>query len=271
MALTLVGIFDSIVQAQDARVELLNEGLEEGQVRLTSGGSSLKARRAEEDHRGFFARLFGFDEPDEYVGHYAEAVRRGSAVVTVDLDDDTMVDRVRSLLERNGAIDIDRRVEQWNARGYRGYEETAEPYTDDQIREERETLKVMQEELKVGKRAVEAGAVRVHRRVTETPVSEEVRLREERAVVERRPVDREATPAELEAFSKADRDILIRETAEEPIVSKTARVVEEVSVGKQATERTATVSDTVRSTQVDVENLGTDRNRNQPAPPPSQR
>jgi uncharacterized protein (TIGR02271 family) len=276
MAITLVGIFDSVADAQDARRLLLQEGLDESMVRLTSSDTASMQGGAvtTEDRRGFFARLFGLDEPDENVGHYAEAVRRGSTIVTVELDDESRASQIVSLLEESGAIDVDRRMEQWKASGYTGYDPTAAPYTADEAQEERETFKVMKEELRVGKRAVESGAVRVHRRMTEKPVSEQITLREEKAVVDRRPVDREATPAELEAFGKADRDILLRETAEEPVVSKTARVIEEVSVGKEARERTETINDTVRSTEVEVEKLGADRMKqpqSRPQPPPSQR
>jgi len=52
----------------------------------------------------------------------------------------------------------------------------------------------------------------------------------------------------------------VTETAEEAVVSKTARVTEEVVVSKDVTERTERVADTVRRTEVDVDNAaGTDR------------
>ena len=44
-----------------------------------------------------------------------------------------------------------------------------------------------------------------------------------------------------------------REHAEQAVVGKEARVTEEVVVRKQAEERTETVSDTVRRTEVEVE------------------
>jgi stress response protein YsnF len=53
-------------------------------------------------------------------------------------------------------------------------------------------------------------------------------------------------------------DIEIRERAEEAIVGKQARVVEEIEVGKQVTEREETVRDTVRRTDVDVQETDTD-------------
>ncbi|MFM0624631.1 YsnF/AvaK domain-containing protein [Paraburkholderia xenovorans] len=92
------------------------------------------------------------------------------------------------------------------------------------------------------------GRVRVYSRVTETPVSENVNLREEHATIERRAVDRPATEADLREGS-----VEIGETAEEAIVGKTARVVEEVIVGKESSQRTETVNATVRGTEVEVE------------------
>ncbi|WP_408476697.1 DUF2382 domain-containing protein [Paraburkholderia strydomiana] len=86
----------------------------------------------------------------------------------------------------------------------------------------------MQESLEVGKRQVQTGGVRVYSRLTETPVSETVNVHEEHASIERRAVDRPATAADLE-----EEFVEIRETAEQPVVAKTARVVEEVVVGKE--------------------------------------
>jgi uncharacterized protein (TIGR02271 family) len=118
-------------------------------------------------------------------------------------------------------------------------------------------MPVVQEELQVGKRAVERGGVRVIQRVTQTPVKEMIRLREERAVIERRPVDRAATEADLANFRETS--VEVREMSEEAVVAKTARVVEEVVVGKDVQERVETVSDNVRRTDVEVEQLGTQR------------
>lgn len=121
--------------------------------------------------------------------------------------------------------------------------------------EGQEAIPVVEEELHVGKREVQRGGVRVHSRVEERPVEEQVNLREEHAVVERRPVDRPASQADLgNAFRESS--IEITETAEMPMVSKEARVVEEVVVGKDVSERTETVRDTVRRTDVDVEQVG---------------
>ena len=68
--------------------------------------------------------------------------------------------------------------------------------------------------------------------------------------MQRRPVDRPIAGGE-DAFR--ERTVEVRETIEEPVVSKRARVVEEVVVRKQATEHDETVRDTVRETEVNVD------------------
>ena len=53
---------------------------------------------------------------------------------------------------------------------------------------------------------------------------------------------------------RASSAIEMTETAEEAVVAKDARVVEEVVVRKTADDRTETISDTVRRTEVEVDN-----------------
>jgi stress response protein YsnF len=111
------------------------------------------------------------------------------------------------------------------------------------------TIKVMKEDLVVGKRETEAGGVRVTSHVVETPVQEQVKLHEERVTVERRPVNERV--AGTEAFR--DQTIEARATAEEAVVGKDVRVVEEIGIKKEAADRVETVRDTVRETKVDVQ------------------
>ena len=93
--------------------------------------------------------------------------------------------------------------------------------------------------------------MRIYSRVTQQPAEEAVRLREEKVTVERRPADRPATDAD---FAAAGKEVIeMTETAEEPVVSKRARVVEEVVAQKEVTERTETVRGTERHTDVDVQ------------------
>jgi uncharacterized protein (TIGR02271 family) len=169
-------------------------------------------------------------------------------LLTVDLPDGTATERVRDALYAAGAIDIDSRVAQWRNTGYTGYASKAPAYTADALAAARQGFPVVQEALEVGKRAVRTGGGRVYPRITETPVSESVNLREEHASIERRAVDRPATAADLkEGF------VEIKETAEPAVVAKTARGVEEVVGGKEASNRTETITDTVGGTEVEVE------------------
>ena len=117
-------------------------------------------------------------------------------------------------------------------------------------------IPVVEEELQVGKREVERGGVRVTSNVTEVPVQEQVNLREEHVTVDRRPADRPATDADLRAAQGATLEVT--ETVEEAVVAKQARVVEEVVVGKEATQRTETIQDTVRHSDVDIQQLEQD-------------
>lgn len=123
------------------------------------------------------------------------------------------------------------------------------------------TVPVLEENLVVGKREVERGGVRVYQRVVEELVSETVNLREEHVVVDRRPVDRAVTESDLRG---GDQTLEFTETAEQAVVGKVARVVEEVRVGKETSEHTETIHDTVRHTEIDVETIAGDdtlRNR----------
>jgi uncharacterized protein (TIGR02271 family) len=132
--------------------------------------------------------------------------------------------------------------------------------TTQELREGGEArVPVVEEELKVGKREVETGGVRVNTTTQETPVEEKINLREEHVRVDRRPVDRPATAADVQqSMRQGSMEVTAR--AEEAVVQKEARVVEEVVLNKEATERTETVRDSVRRTDVDVERIN-DQNR----------
>jgi stress response protein YsnF len=93
--------------------------------------------------------------------------------------------------------------------------------------------------------------------VVETPVQEQVNLRQEHVHIERRPVDR---PAKMDEDYR-ERSIEAEERAEEAVVSKEARVKEELVVNKDVRERTETVEDTVRRTEVEVEDDRTGTSR----------
>ena len=112
---------------------------------------------------------------------------------------------------------------------------------------------VIEEQMAVGKRAVEGGGVKVTTKMVEKPVNEQLNLREEHVRVERRPVDRPATAADMNALRGGTMELT--ERSEEAVVSKTARVVEEILVTKDVELRTERISGSVKHTEVNVEKL----------------
>jgi uncharacterized protein (TIGR02271 family) len=118
------------------------------------------------------------------------------------------------------------------------------------------SLPVIEEELRLGKRTIEAGGARVHTNLRETPIEQSVALREEQVRVERTPVNRPATAADFQTFQEGT--IEITEMAEVPVVGKEARVVEEVRIGKEIVEREETVQTTLHKTEVEVERFDGD-------------
>ena len=264
MRQTVVGVFDRYASAQRAVQVLQDSGFGPDEVHITEGSDETNRyadsgavdsdeRRGSEGItdkiRNFFSDLFGPDD-DFTVSQYSDAVRRGCAVVKVDVAEEERIDAVREALEQAGAFDIE---EQAQGRLDMGSAQDADLRTDTRGEQ---VVPVVREELHVGKRAVRRGGVRVYTHTEERPVEETVTLREERAHVERRPVDREVSAADLD--TSRERTIEVTETTEKPVVEKVARVVEEVVVGKDVQERTEQVRDTVRETHVDVEPLSGD-------------
>lgn len=74
--------------------------------------------------------------PEEHATYYAEAVRRGGALVTVRADD-VRADRAAELLRANHGIDIAARASRWREAGWTGWDASAPPYTIEEAERER--------------------------------------------------------------------------------------------------------------------------------------
>jgi len=263
---TIVGVFDDYATAQQAARELENDGVPQAQIHVESnmktGAAGYGGGEMEEHHeggiKGFFHHLFGGGSYEES-GHYQESLRRGNAIVAVTAAPG-QVDRITKLMNDLGAVDIDRRANYYRQTGYTGYDENSPAYNSEEARADREKFRqqasgtavpVIEEQLQVGKRAVQRGGVRVYSHVVDQPVEEQINLRQEKVRVERRPANRPVESGDLSRLK--DQTIEVTETVEEPVVSKRAVVREEVVVGKEATERTETIRDNVRRTEVRVD------------------
>lgn len=125
MRQTVVGVFDRYASAQRAVQVLQDSGFGPDEVHITEGGGetnryadsgavdSDERRGAEgitDKIRSFFADLFGPDD-DFTVSRYSEALRRGCAVVKVDVAEEERIDAAREALEQAGAVDIEEQAE----------------------------------------------------------------------------------------------------------------------------------------------------------------
>ena len=250
MSKTVVGLFPQSDDAQGAMRGLETLGIKRNSVQVMTNDARDKVLNA----------LTSVGVPQDDAHLYAEGVRRGGALV-VGTVEDGQADEAVAILDRNNTIDIDKLGSRYRETGYTDYSAAAPAYTEPDLTTERDlnkqiTIPVVEEQLVVGKREVQRGGARIHTFVTERPVEETISLHEEHVSVERRPVNRTATDADFQ-----NKDITLTETAEEAVVGKTARVVEEVVVGKTATDRTETVHDTVRRTDVEVNEITDDTTR----------
>jgi uncharacterized protein (TIGR02271 family) len=257
MSSNIVGCFDNPADARAVQQELMSAGFDADDVHLVGEesrrSSSSSSSSSSSEDRGLWESIkeaFGFaDERDRT--SYTEAARRGSVIVSVD-SPDTAIDQAVTIMQRHNVVDLDQREAQWRQQGWAGVASADQMDTSASARTGEEVVPVIEEEVRIGKRQVEAGGVRVYSRVTEQPVEEQVNLRQERVSVERRPVDRPITDRDRPFQEKA---IEATETREEAVVDKRARVVEEVAVKKDVEQQTETVRDTVRKTDVEVERL----------------
>lgn len=287
MSKTIVGLFSSMAEAQRVKEQILSSST------INASDVKIVANHHEDDYAGtehagasigdkvshFFKSLTGGD--DETHEHYASGLNEGGALLTVKADDDEAQGVVVLLRDsgarqiRNDDVDTDtdyndisaglpgttsgltERTSGYNTSG--AYDDARAGYAGSAATEglAEGAIPVVEESLVVGKRQVDRGGVRVYSHVVEEPVSTDVSLRDEVVRVERRPVDRPATAAD---FTPGQQAFEVRATGEEAVVGKTARVVEEVLVGKSSTERAETVHDSVRHTEVDVEELPGERN-----------
>ncbi len=286
----IVALYDTRAHADAARDKLLAAGISAGAVEVVDRSADQMAGGVdyESGNQGLWGAIKSMFMPDEDAHAYRHAMGAGHAMVVVTPNATANRNHIIEVLEGTNPLDFDAKLEEWRQSGY-NYEAggtaaapvsttanqtaatTPAPATTTTTGAvatgvaaagvaatgstaragDTETIKVLEERLRVGKREVAGGAVRVRSYVVERPVEEQVRLHEERISVERRPVDRAVTAADTTAFQ--ERTIEARATSEEAVVSKDARVVEEIALRKEATDRTETVRDTVRSTKVEVE------------------
>lgn len=251
---TVIGAFDDRASAQRTVDQLVARGFAPGSIDLQARPDAPDPDEGFfAGVRHLLASLFGTDE-ERQIGVYSEALRRGTALVVVDAHDQDEADRAAGVMrDQGGTIDLEERSTAWRAEGWgaeahaatggtagamaaqalldhdriaptaqRNHERSsADTLTEAERRRisgvaKREVvMPVVPEEAGTGPRVGEYGGVRVMRRVGDTPVSELVRLRDERARTRRADEALSRSGDEIVRLSRQADDALGRATGDE--------------------------------------------------------
>ena len=245
---TIAALYNTSADAERARGALLTAGLSSEQIHIVSNeqGINASSMSSETHSTGFMSSIKHLFMPASEAHSYSEGVRQGGTFVAVTTDDNE-VDTIITLLEQTNPVDLEQSEETWAKSGW-----TA-PSTAATASSAADKIEVMEENIKVGRRDVDRGSVRIRSYVVEQPFSQSVTLREEQVGIERHAVDRPIGTGE----TFTDRTIELNQMGEEVVVEKSARVKEEISLHKDVQQRSQTVTDKVRHTEVEVEDQRT--------------
>jgi uncharacterized protein (TIGR02271 family) len=258
---TIVAAFDTPAHAQAAVEALKAGGFHADDI------SAFDKNRVGLRQPGLWQRMFGNGLAQHEADVYSQSLERGGMVVSLRVPD-SEVAHATGILDLHRPIDVhDRAVTTGIAPAAKVEAAVASVVAAPMAAVQTvavspklaevhdEVLRLAEEQLQVGKRMVETGKTRVRRFVTEREVSADVTLHEEHADIIRRAV---TDPKYIGAIDWADSMIEVVETAEQALVSKTARVVEEVSLKKIGSDHVETVHDKIRRQQVEIERVGPD-------------
>jgi uncharacterized protein (TIGR02271 family) len=267
---TLVAVYDTPAHADAAVKALTAAGFHESDIsvfdeaRFKAGRTALSGGVKE---AGLWHRLFGGDVYKHEAEIYGQSVQDGGVVISLRVPD-SEVAHASAVLDIHRPVDVqDRAVTSGIAPA--AHVETIEKKIDavplaavqtvavsQKLAEARpDVLRLAEEQLNVGKERVETGRTRVRRFVTEKEVAADVTLHEEHAELIRKAI----TDANfIGDIDWADDEIVVIETAEHALVSKTARIVEEVGLKKIGADHVETIRDKIRRQQVEIERVGAD-------------
>jgi hypothetical protein len=274
MARTIAALYDSRAEAEIARAHLVSE---------------LSARSPRIIAKDTLGAVDTLKIAPADVAAYREGLRRGGHLLVAEVPSGQPPKRIIELLEHAmGAAPPEGAEQAWGD-GEQGIgvklpdgsmpeeppqlaEAPPPPQADEQAEPAPEPAEAVlpaaaaedtsrpapEEELRIGNGQMVPGRTRVRSVTLETPAEEEVSLREEFVEVQSRPCERHLSETEVEAGGLfKERTFEIAEMREEPVVTKTAVVREEVIVTKRVKTRSETIRETLRHTEVAVEDLAT--------------
>jgi stress response protein YsnF len=254
----IVTLYDTTEHAEAARRNLESAGFPGREISvvtrktLVSGGDKLF-------DIGLWHRLFGRDIEQHEAAVYGRTVDTGGAVLTIRVSDED-APRATAILNAHNAVDVMDRAVKEGLITEEARQKVAQPATRAAggVYAGEEVLQLAEEQLDVGKRVVEEGTTRIRRFVTEKPVEATVTLHEEHVQVIRRASN---DPNFTRNIDWTDKTVEMMETIEEPVITKSAHVVEEVVIRKEATDRVETVRDKIRRQDVEVEQKKADKRK----------
>ena len=188
MANTVIGLYNDSSTAERVIDDLTSSGFDRSIIEMHREG----------DASGLHDELTDEGIPRDDADYYVEGLRDGGVLVSVHADEsdtDKAVDIMNRYANESGYEDrrdfddVDRNIDNRDIDRSANLDADRARTTDD------DTIEVAEEQLRVGKRRVNRGGVRVRSRVVEEEVSEDVTLRDEEVHVDREKVDRKIDAA----------------------------------------------------------------------------
>jgi uncharacterized protein (TIGR02271 family) len=247
----IVTLYDTAEHAETARRNLENAGFSTRDISLVSNKTLGRGERLLD--LDLWHRLFGRDVEKHEAAVYGRTVDSGGVILTVRVPE-TEAAKATAILNAHHAVDVrDRAVREGlikeEAMPAAGQQQPATMAAGGTIVGE-EVLSLAEEQLDVGKRMVQEGTTRIRRFVTETPVETQVTLHEEHIRVIRRT---SSDPNFAKNVDWTEKTVEAIDTMEEPVITKSAHVAEEVVIRKEGIDRVQTVRDKIRRQDVKVE------------------
>lgn len=260
---TVVTMFSSVSHAEAAKRSLTEAGFQDRDIDIISG-ERLRSEGYEARHPGFWQRLFGNSLEEDQAEVYDDALKTGGVVLSLRADEDD-ISRAVSILDAHEEMttrstarpvqdmtdsDITASAADKNDR----HEADAQrPVPPDETNNKEEVLRLAEERLIVGKRVINEGSTRIRRYTVADNVSETISLHEQHAEILRRPLSRTPSP---DSPDWSEKTIEVEETREQPVISKTAQIKEEVVIRREQSDRDETIHDSVRRQEVDIAHPG---------------
>ncbi len=226
---TVVGLFHSEIEAQQAMNELQQANFSNDQIRYSvhRGGTGIRDE------------LMGLGLTEQEASFYNQEFEAGRTVVFVNAPGRQR--EAFDILRRNGGYDASTGVTQTSG--------TANQITGT---DQEQRMQLREEQLRVGKQAVQTGEVGLGKEVVSEQQTIAVPVTHEEVVIERRPGS--GQPSDTPIGEEEMYRVPVRE--EQVSVQKQPVVREEITLGKRQVQDTQQVTETVLREEAHIEREG---------------